>query len=195
MKGSRKFYDRFFFLYPLADIFLMRQKRRMAREINLMDAGKLLEIGIGTGSHLPLYKNHQITAIDTSSAMLRQAAMNTSDRDVLLQMDAEKLSFPDNYFDYLVLSHVIAVVEQPETVLNEAFRVLRPGGRLFLLNHFTPSNSLRYVDQLIRPVAALFHLRSVFHETDLKGLKEFKLLDTKILGPFSYFKLLIYQKP
>ena len=60
-----------------------------------------------------------------------------------MQMDGENLQFPDCYFDYVVLSHVITVVDDPEKLLEETYRVLKPNGKIFILNHFTPKNSVK----------------------------------------------------
>ena len=72
-KHTDRFYNTFSVFYPLADIFLKPQKRRLLYEINTLTYGQLLEIGVGNGSHLPLYKTHHIIGIDTSINMLRLA--------------------------------------------------------------------------------------------------------------------------
>lgn len=192
-KQTDKFYNHFSLLYPLVDVFLKPQKRRLFQEINSLPNGKLLEIGIGNGKHLHLYKNHQITGIDTSSAMLKIARQQQSKAD-LREMNGEDLSFPDQHFDYIVLSHVIAVVDNPEKLLEEAHRVLKPDGKIFILNHFTPNNWLRHIDSSFRFFSPLFHFRSVFRAENLQMLKEFNLLQEISFGRLSYFKLLIYGK-
>ena len=55
-------------------------------------------------------------------------------------MDAEALSFEDNGFDVVVAQFLITLVPNPELVLDEAYRVLRKGGTLYLLNHFRSQN-------------------------------------------------------
>lgn len=192
-KQTDKFYNHFSLLYPLVDVFLKPQKRRLFQEINALPNGKLLEIGVGNGKHLHLYKTHQITGIDTSSAMLKIARQQQSEAD-LREMNGEDLSFPDQYFDYIVLSHVIAVVDNPEKLLEEAYRVLKPDGKIFILNHFTPNNWLRHIDSSFRFFSTLFHFKSVFRAENLQMLKEFNLLQEISFGRLSYFKLLIYGK-
>jgi phosphatidylethanolamine/phosphatidyl-N-methylethanolamine N-methyltransferase len=193
-KQSDKFYNRFSIFYPLIDVFLKPQKRKLFEEITMLPFGKLLEIGVGNGSHLQLYKTHEIVCIDTSSAMLEVARKYQSENMELLEMSGEALRFEDGTFDYVVLSHVIAVVDDPEKLLQETYRVLKPTGRVFILNHFTPSNGLRYVDHAFQSMAKIFHFRSVFRVHDLKTLKKFKMLKEVRFRPFSYFKLLIFCK-
>jgi phosphatidylethanolamine/phosphatidyl-N-methylethanolamine N-methyltransferase len=192
-KQTENFYNNFSFFYPLIDIFLRRQKRTLFQEVNNVPSGHLLEIGVGNGAHLQLYKTHTIVAIDTSSNMLAVARKQNSNVE-LLQMNGEALSFQDQTFDYVVLSHVIAVVDNPEKLLNEAYRVLRPNGRMFILNHFTPKNWLRHIDKSFQLLSKMFHFKSVFCINRLTALKKFVLLKEISFGRLSYFKLLIYNK-
>ncbi|WP_316788747.1 class I SAM-dependent methyltransferase [Pedobacter frigoris] len=188
------FYNNFSFLYPMVDVFLKPQKRRLFEEINTLPYGQLLEIGVGNGKHLPLYSIHKITGIDTSSAMLEIATKQKYPNIELLQMNGEQLLFPDQSFDYVILSHVIAVVDDPERLLQEIHRVLKPYGKIFILNHFTPHNWLKYVDQSFQPLSRIFHFKSLFYIDSISSIKKFRLLKETSFGHFSYFKLLIYGK-
>jgi phosphatidylethanolamine/phosphatidyl-N-methylethanolamine N-methyltransferase len=194
MNPSDKFYDRLAFLYPVVDLFLMPQKRIFFRKINEYPCGQLLEIGVGNGQHLKYYRTHKITAVDTSKQMLRKASAQAGADVVLLQMNGEALSFPDQAFDYVVLSHVITVVNDPEQVLKEVHRVLKPCGKIFILNHFTPNNWLGIIDRLFLRISKWFHFKSVFQTTSLGTLEKFTLLREFSAGIFSYFKILIYEK-
>jgi len=189
-----KFYNRFSVLYPLVDIFLKPQKTRLFREINNLPSGRLLEIGVGNGEHLELYKRHYVTGIDTSSKMLELAARQAGQHIQLLNMSGEQLLFPAQAFDYVVLSHVIAVVGNPEKLLEEIHRVLKPGGKILILNHFTPDNWLKLIDRSFQKVSQKFHFRSVFYIHSLSAIQKFSLLKEIRFGRLSYFKLLIYGK-
>jgi phosphatidylethanolamine/phosphatidyl-N-methylethanolamine N-methyltransferase len=193
-KRTDNFYNRFSFFYPLVDIFLKPQKRRLFQEINNLPYGQLLEIGVGNGKHLPLYQTHKITGIDTSSSMLKIAGKHKGDNISLLRMNGELLQFPDKSFDYVVLSHVITVVDDPERLLEETNRVLKADGRVFILNHFTPDNWLKYIDRSFQVVAKIFHFQSVFYIDRLAAMKSFRLLKEIDFGPVAYFKLLILSK-
>lgn len=125
------FYNRFASLYPLVDIFLKPQKNALMREIDDLPHGDLLEIGVGNGAHLHQYTKHTVTAIDSSLAMLEVARKKHVANVKLMQMDGQALDFDDAQFDYVVLSHVIAVVANPEKLINEVFRVLKPSGKVF----------------------------------------------------------------
>jgi len=192
--ATTNFYNNFSFLYPVIDVFLKLQKRVLFQEINCLPAGHLLEIGIGNGSHLPLYKTHKIVGIDTSTCMLEIAKRQRNPNVELLQMNGENLLFQDQVFDYIVLSHVIAVVDNPEKLLEEACRVLKPNGTIFILNHFTPENWLKYIDKSFSLISKAFHFKSLFDINSLKATKKFTLSREIEFGLFSYFKLLIYNK-
>lgn len=193
-KRTESFYNQFSFFYPLVDVFLRPQKRALFREIDTLPQGNLLEIGVGNGAHLQLYKARNVTGIDTSANMLALAAKRKTGNVQLVQMNGESLAFPDASFDYIVLSHVIAVVDDPEQLLAEAFRVLKPDGRMFILNHFTPNNWLKLVDRSFNLISKKLHFRSLFYINDLSALNMFSLLKEVSFGSFAYFKLLIYQK-
>lgn len=194
-KKTIAFYNYFSFLYPIVDVFLKPQKNILFKEVNAMPNGKLLEIGVGNGAHFKHYKKHEITGIDTSATMLEIARKNRSGHISILEMSGEAIKFSDEAFDYIVLSHVIAVVDNPQLLLAEAYRVLKPGGQVFILNHFTTDNWLRYIDQSLRQIAKLLHFKSVFRIEDIPEIKKFELRKRINLGIASYFKLLIYQKP
>lgn len=189
------FYNRISFMYPVINQFLKRQKKVLIDEVNMCPSGRVLEIGVGDGSHLPLYASHHITAIDISEAMLHKARRFESDTINLMLMDGEHLRFDNESFDYVVISHTIAVVENPDKLLEEVYNVMKPGGKLFILNHFTPDNWLKYIDRAFQPISSLLHLRSAFYPESIDRLKKFHLLKQTELGPGSYFKLLIFSRP
>lgn len=193
-KQTDSFYNKFSWLYPLVDVFLKSQKRVLFSEVNKLPDGKLLEIGVGNGTHFRLYKKHHITGIDTSAAMLNMARRHCTARIQLLEMNGEELLFADGHFDYVVLSHVIAVVDHPEQLLTEVLRVLKPQGQVFILNHFTPDSWLGYIDSAFQRFSKLLHFRSVFYIHQIAAIKNFTLRKEISLGTASYFKLLIYQK-
>lgn len=194
MSKTDSFYDEFSFFYPLVDIFLKPQKRRLFAEVNQLPPGELLEIGVGNGTHLHHYKLHKITGIDTSPAMLKKAGQKLRGNIRLLQMNGEDLLFPDESFEYIVLSHLIAVVDNPERLLKEVYRVLKPNGKILILNHFTPNNWLAVIDRSFMPVSKIFHFKSVFYIDSVSAIKKFRPLKEICFGRLSYFKLLIYGK-
>jgi phosphatidylethanolamine/phosphatidyl-N-methylethanolamine N-methyltransferase len=192
--NSEKFYDRLTLMYPIIDLFLRSQKRKLFRTINDFAYGRILDVGVGNGAHFKYYSTHKIIGIDTSEGMLKHARKHLKKNIQLLRMNGENLLFPNEDFDYVVLSHVITVVNDPDRLLEEVYRVLKPNGKVFILNHFTPNNWLMYVDKIFENIAKLFFFKSVFNISNVRNIEKFNLLMEINAGLSSYFKILIYEK-
>lgn len=193
--STASFYNRIAFIYPVISYFFNDHRKTLIEEVNRAGPGRLLDIGVGNGAHLPLYASHQVTGIDISSAMLEKAQRFQGDNIRLLLMDGEDLLFPEAFFDYVVISHVLAVAKNSDQLLEQVYKVLRPGGKLFVLNHFTPGNWLKIIDRAFQPLSGFFHFKSTFYLHDIKTLERFSLCRQMELGTGSYYKLLIYTRP
>ncbi|MGV9803974.1 class I SAM-dependent methyltransferase [Micromonospora chersina] len=113
--------------------------------------GRVLEVAVGTGRNLSHYPaDATITGIELSPAMLTIAAQRAADlgRDVdLREGDAENLPFSDASFDTVVCVLSLCSIPDPATAIKEMKRVLKPGGRLLLLDHIGSSWPPIYVAQ------------------------------------------------
>ena len=102
--------------------------------------GRLLDIGTGTGQLLELLAPRVTTGIglDASRAMLALARARLSRPDLthcsVRLGDMYRLPMPDGAFDHVVLQMVLHYAEDPQAALAEAIRVLRPGGRLVVID-------------------------------------------------------------
>jgi ubiquinone/menaquinone biosynthesis C-methylase UbiE len=101
--------------------------------------GDVLEVAIGTGLNLPYYtEDVRVTGVDLTPEMLIVARRRAVDlgRDVDLRKgDAHKLEFPDASFDSVVCTYSLCNIPDPQRALSEMNRVLRPGGKLILVDH------------------------------------------------------------
>jgi len=105
--------------------------------------GDTLEVAIGTGLNLPHYPaNVRLTGIDLTPDML--AVAQTSSERIgrlirLIEGDAQDLPFADASFDTVVCTYALCSVPDDATAISEMDRVLRPGGRLILVDHIRSS--------------------------------------------------------
>jgi ubiquinone/menaquinone biosynthesis C-methylase UbiE len=77
-------------------------------------------------------------ATDLTPAMLRRARDKARAGHHLVVMDGHSLAIPDGAFDAVALHLILAVIPDPARCLAEAVRVLRPGGRISILDKFVP---------------------------------------------------------
>jgi ubiquinone/menaquinone biosynthesis C-methylase UbiE len=88
---------------------------------------------------MPFYPdNVQLTAVDLSDRMLAQArgrAAREAANVSLYEMDVQSLNFEDNSFDAAIATFVFCSVPDPVQGLRELGRVVRPEGRILLLDH------------------------------------------------------------
>ncbi|MFC7394191.1 class I SAM-dependent methyltransferase [Scopulibacillus cellulosilyticus] len=100
--------------------------------------GKVLEIGAGTGVNFPLYRHaEKVIALEPNPKMIKLAASNMQNAKVPIetcQQKAEMLPFQDCAFDTVTATLVFCTIP-PEKAFQEIYRVLKPGGRLLMLEH------------------------------------------------------------
>jgi SAM-dependent methyltransferase len=109
------------------------------------ELGDLLDIGSGTGAvlcHLAP-RAREATGVDLSPAMRVVARTRVRDAGIsnctLRQGDMHELPFTDNSFDTVLLDQVLTLSDRPRDAIREASRVLRPQGRLLVLDRFGPA--------------------------------------------------------
>ena len=98
-----------------------------------------LDAGCGTGflSFELTARGHHVTGVDFAPAMLAEARRKAAERSVSIRFeeaDAEHLSFPAGSFDLVISRHVLWTLPHPEAAIDEWIRVLRPGGRLVVVD-------------------------------------------------------------
>jgi len=175
--------------------------RRQAVDHINKRTGRVLEIGIGTGLSLPNYNPElQVTGIDYSAEMLAKAQRRVERMALkqvveLRQMDARTLDFPDNSFDTIAAMHVLSVVPEPEKVMREIARVLKPGGQVVITNHFVRTKGmLARLERLSAPFANIigwhsdFEIGTVLHEQTLE------VAEQRALPPLGMMTFLVLKK-
>jgi len=121
----------------------------------------MLDVATGTG-RMPLAMLHhahfegQVIGADLSRKMLHEAAEKLAENYgyvYLLWCPAEKLPFGDNLFDVVTCIEALEFMPDPQAVIREMVRTLRPGGLLLITNrigkHYMPGKTFKD-DDLVR---------------------------------------------
>lgn len=115
----------------------------------------VLLAGVGTGLDLPfLPPQHRYVGLDLTPAMLRRCRPRRRGRHFApVQGNAMALPFADACFDAVVLHLILAVVPDPAACLQEAARVVRPGGTLLIFDKFLKPDQKASLRRFLSPLA------------------------------------------
>lgn len=158
---------------------------------------KVLEVGVGTGLSLPLYSDGvKVTGIDISPDMLAKARERIKKRqlkhvEAVTEMDAENMQFADSSFDKVVAMYVVSVAPRPERVVAEMRRVCKPGGDIFIVNHFRSRNPvLRFMEGLLAPLSKLAGFRPDLDLDEFLRATGLDVIEISGTNLFGYWKVL-----
>jgi ubiquinone/menaquinone biosynthesis C-methylase UbiE len=184
-------YDRAF--APLEWLGLRRWRQEMI-EFLPVDAN-ILEIGCGAGANFEFYPRcNRAVSSEISIGMLQVAARKRRENH-LIQADAQSLPFGENEFDAAFATLVFCSIPDPIRAFMELKRVIRPGGKIVLLEHVRPDGVLGPVFDLLNRVTVIAADDHFNRETaKLAATAGWKVLEVrKKLG--SIVNLIILQKP
>lgn len=179
--------------------------RRAAAKAAHDVGGRILEIGVGTGLSFDDYDaTTQITGIDISEPMIARARERAASGRYpfvkeLRVMDASALDYPDASFDCVVGQFVITLVDNPEQVLSECARVLRPGGQIILVNHlYSEKGIAAAVERLLAQHARKLGLRPEFPFQRLADWASShggaELIERRKVKPFGVYTLVRFRR-
>jgi len=167
--------------------------------------GAILVVGVGTGLELGLLRrDSRVTGIDISPPMLRLARERVERKQLrnvrdLRVMDAGALAFPANCFDATLAPYVLSVAPHPESVLDEMWRVTKPGGTMVVMNHFGAAKGLRArAESALEDIAAWLGWHANFPYAAvgdwLARQPAARLVERRELSPFRLFTMLRIEK-
>lgn len=198
-------YARWVLVYDAVCGPFFERGRHTAAQAARRVGGRILEIGVGTGLSFDDYgADTRVVGIDISEPMIEKARKRLATgryphvEDVSV-MDAHALEFPDASFDCAAAQFVITLVAEPEQVLSECARVVRPGGEIILVNHFYSEQGVSAALEraFARPSRRL-GLRPDFPFSRLEQWARrhggVRLVERRVIRPYGFFTLVRFRR-
>ena len=152
-KQVEKMFDNIAFRYDFLNRFLsagidVGWRKKAIRMLKTHQPKTILDVATGTGdfaiTSYNILKPEKITGIDISDGMLeigrkKIQKAGLQNKIELLNGDSEAISYPDNSFDAVTIAFGVRNFEFLEKGLSEIYRVLKPGGKLIVLEFTRPS--------------------------------------------------------
>ncbi|MCT8136715.1 class I SAM-dependent methyltransferase [Anaerobacillus sp. CMMVII] len=132
-KVFARYYDAF--MKPVEDKFITSWRKELLTHAR----GKVLEIGAGTGINFRHYQHcDKVIALEPNTYMIEKAEEKGKQASVpitIIEGRAEKLPFANEQFDTVVVTLVLCSVDNPTQAVAEMKRVLKPSGRILIIEH------------------------------------------------------------
>lgn len=199
-EDQQKIYQRWAPVYDRVYRSILRDGHRTLARLAADAGADILEIGVGTGlvlSHYP--RRCRVTGIDISEHMIAKAREKIARHKLfhvqqLQVMDAHALAFDDRSFDAVCLPFVITLIPDPERVLDECARVLRPGGEIILASKLGDGIGLQgAIEEAVAPLARRIGWSSSFRIsriTDWARASGFDAIEILPVFPNGFFKVI-----
>jgi len=159
--------------------------KRLVELIEIPENAKVLDIATGRGASLfPSTKRvgprGSVNGIDIADGMVKETTKDIAKSGYsyvkILKMDAENLKFDDNTFDFILCGLSIFLFPHSEIALNEAFRVLKPDGRIGITT-FCPGYSSGYSITWQKGLILRYMTKSRMKDEELKMLLKLKAVE------------------
>lgn len=187
-------------LAPFYDFFIARASKsvrlKSLQQLNTKPGEQILISGIGSGLDIPwLPSGPHYHGVDITLAMLKRAQHYSQDDLNLYQGDVMQLPFSSQQFNHVIMHLILAVVPDPLQALKEAARVLKPGGRIFILDKFLPINRPAPLRRLISPLTGIIATRlDLVFETLLPLCPSLRLLNNQPARLNGWFRIITLEK-
>lgn len=117
-----------------------RWRRALVAAVAPARGTSVLDVATGTGlvAERLLRRGARVTALDQSEQMLAAARARLGPAAQVVLGEAERLPFPDGAFEALTFTYLLRYVDDPGATMAELARVVRPGGRIGMLEFGVP---------------------------------------------------------
>lgn len=199
-------YRQFAWFYDLTFKYLLEGgHKETARELSEGQCLKVAELGVGPGHSLPYYPDGtELYGIDVSSEMIKLARKKAGRypnlKPVLEVMDATNTSFPENFFDVVISFSVITVVDKPESLLKEALRICKPGGKIYIIGRMKRQGLVDKFHQKVtsRITMFLFGYRTTLDQKVYDTIaRDVTIIERRLvnyIGPIALSDMMILRK-
>ncbi len=199
---TRKTYDIWSRIYDDTFGRLVARRQRLALEqFHLQPGDRVLDLGVGTGLTLQHYpKDIHIVGMDLSRGMLTKAADKLDQNGLthcqLICGDAMLPPMREASFDHVMISHTISVVSQPAKLLQWARSLVKPGGRIVLLNHFNDNRSLiGKIERWLNPLCVKIGWRSDLTLEEAMGDVDLDVAYTFKMRRMDVWQIVVLHRP
>jgi demethylmenaquinone methyltransferase/2-methoxy-6-polyprenyl-1,4-benzoquinol methylase len=122
-----------------------RWRSYLVSRLEVVPEATVLDVACGTGAvatEIVRRYGARVVGVDQSAAMLEEARRRVGGAIELHEARAEALPFEDASFDALTFTYLLRYVDDPAATMRELARVVRPGGRVAMLEFAVPGNAL-----------------------------------------------------
>ncbi len=190
-------YNRIAPIYDIIEALSERRFKSWREKLWSQASGNILEVGVGTGKNFPYHpRNANVTGVDLSDQMLVRARERARKLNVTVDLregDAQSLDFPGDSFDTAVATFVFCSVPDPVRGMRELNRVVKPGGKILLLDHVRIDRPIMgWMMDLLNPLIARLWGANINRRT-VENVKRAGLEIETIedLGPMQMVKLIV----
>jgi len=174
------------------------REKSLARLHEISDK-KILINGIGSGLDIPyLPTGANYTGTDITPAMLSRAENRAKNSPIEIDFqvaDSQALPFKNESFDIVVMHLILAVVPNPVLALQEASRILKPGGQIHIFDKFIKPGQLAIGRRLLSCVMRHIATRTdVVFENVLKTCPDLTLIHDEPALAKGWFRLIELHK-
>lgn len=187
-------------LSPFYDLAIARAslkvRKRSLQRLLTQTEQQVLVNGIGSGLDIPhLPSGAHYHGIDITHAMLKRAQRYSHQALQLYQGDVMRLPFAPQQFDCVLMHLILAVVPEPILALQEAERVLKPGGQILILDKFINQGKSAPLRRLLSPLIGSIATRlDVVFEELLPHCPSLQVVDDQSALLGGWFRMITLQK-